>query len=95
MPALSDAAVKYGSKVNFIGINPNDTRSTAKAFLENLGVKYASYIDDGDQLSAAEVATFPTTFFLNGQGVVVKMQSGELRPDDIESILKNELGVTA
>jgi thiol-disulfide isomerase/thioredoxin len=94
MPALSDAAVKYGNKVNFIGINPNDTREDAKAFLDNLGVKYASYVDDGDQLSAAEVATFPTTFFLNAQGVIVKMQSGELKPEDIDTILKNDLGVT-
>ncbi len=94
MPALSDAAEKYGDKVNFIGINPNDTRENAKAFLDNLGVKYASYIDDGDQLSAAEVATFPTTFFLNAQGVIVKMQSGELKPEDITSILAKSLGVT-
>ncbi len=94
MPALSDAAEKYGDKVNFIGINPNDTRENAKAFLDNLGVKNASYIDDGDQLSAAEVATFPTTFFLNAQGVIVKMQSGELKPEDITSILAKSLGVT-
>lgn len=94
MPALSDAAMKYGDRVNFMGINPNDTREDAKAFLENLGVKFATYIDDGDQLAEAKVATFPTTFFLNEKGIIVKMQSGELKPADIESILKNDLGVT-
>ena len=94
MPALSDAAEKYGSKVNFIGVNPNDSREVAQAFLKNLEVKFASYIDDGDQLSAVEVATFPTTFFLNAKGVIVKMQSGELKPDEIEKILKKDLGVT-
>ena len=93
LPALSDAAEKYGNKVQFIGVNPNDSRDVAQAFLKNLGVKFASYIDDGDQLSAVEVATFPTTYFLNADGVIVKMQSGELKPEDIESILKNDLGV--
>ena len=94
MPALSDAAMKYGDRVNFLGINPNDTREDAKAFLDNLGVKFATYIDDGDQLSAAKVGTFPTTFFLNEKGVIVKMQSGELKPEDIEEILTKDLGVT-
>lgn len=94
LPALSDAAMKYGAKVNFIGINPNDTREVAKEFLDNLGVNFASYIDQGDQLASAKVATFPTTFFLNEKGIIVKMQSGELKPEDIDSILKNDLGVT-
>ena len=94
LPALSDAAKKYGAKVNFIGINPNDTREVAKEFLGNLGINFASYIDQGDQLASAKVATFPTTFFLNEKGIIVKMQSGELKPEDIDSILKNDLGVT-
>lgn len=94
LPALSEAAQKYGNKVNFIGINPNDTREDAKSFLENLGVKFASYIDQGDQLASAKVATFPTTFFLNEKGIIVKMQSGELHPEDIDAILMNDLGVT-
>lgn len=94
LPALSDAAKKYGAKVNFIGINPNDTREVAKEFLDNLGVNFASYIDQGDQLASAKVATFPTTFFLNEKGIIVKMQSGELKPEDIDSILMNDLGVT-
>ena len=94
MPALSDAAAKYGDRVQFVGINPNDTREDAKSFLENLGVKFATYIDDGDQLTAAKVATFPTTYFLNERGIIVKMQSGELKSEDIDAILMKDLGVT-
>jgi thiol-disulfide isomerase/thioredoxin len=94
LPAISDAAEKYGDTVQFIGVNPNDSRDVAQAFLKNLGVKFASYIDDGDQVSAVEVGTFPTTYFLNADGVIVKMQAGELKPEDIERILKEDLGVT-
>jgi hypothetical protein len=79
--------------VQFVGVNPNDSREVAQAFLKNLDIKFASYIDDGDQLSAVEVATFPTTFFLDAEGVIVKMQSGELKKEDIESILRDDLGV--
>ena len=94
LPALSEAAEKYGDTVQFIGVNPNDSREVAQAFLKNLDVILASYIDDGDQVSAVEVGTFPTTFFLNAEGVIVKMQAGELTPEDIEKILKEDLGVT-
>jgi hypothetical protein len=45
-------------------------------------------------VSAVEVGTFPTTYFLNADGVIVKMQAGELKPEDIERILKEDLGVT-
>jgi thiol-disulfide isomerase/thioredoxin len=93
MPTLSEAAEKYGDRVQFVGVNPNDSREVAQAFLKNLDIKFASYIDDGDQLSAVEVATFPTTFFLDAEGVIVKMQSGELKKEDIESILRDDLGV--
>jgi thiol-disulfide isomerase/thioredoxin len=95
LPALSEAAKKYGDKVQFIGVNPNDSRDVAQAFLKNLDVMLASYIDDGDQVSAVEVGTFPTTFFLNADGIIVKMQAGELKSEDIERILKEDLGVTA
>lgn len=93
MPTLSEAAEKYGDRVQFVGVNPNDSREVAQAFLKNLDIKFASYVDDGDQLSAVEVATFPTTFFLDADGVIVKMQSGELKKKDIESILRDDLGV--
>jgi thiol-disulfide isomerase/thioredoxin len=95
LPALSEAAEKFGDKVQFIGVNPNDSRDVAQAFLKNLDVMLASYIDDGDQVSAVEVGTFPTTFFLNADGIIVKMQAGELKSEDIERILKEDLGVTA
>lgn len=94
MPTLSESAKKFGDTVQFVGINPNDSQEVAQAFLQNLNIKFASYIDDGDQVAAARVATFPTTFFVNAEGVIVKMQSGELTHEDIESILKDDLGVT-
>jgi hypothetical protein len=45
-------------------------------------------------VSAVQVGTFPTTYFLNAEGVIVKMQAGELKSDDIETILRDDLGVT-
>lgn len=93
MPALTAAAAAYGTRVNFIGINPNDTEESASAFIEKYGIKYANYLDDGDQLSEAGVTTMPTTFFIDANGYIVKTHAGELTPEDIDNLLQNELGV--
>ncbi|MGA0118380.1 MAG: TlpA family protein disulfide reductase [Ilumatobacteraceae bacterium] len=94
MPVLTAAAETYGAAVNFVGINPNDTTESASAFLTKYGIKYANYLDDGDQLAAAGVTTMPTTVFINADGYVVKTRAGELTTEDIDNILQNSLGVT-
>ena len=94
MPALTAAAAAYGTRVNFIGINPNDTEVSASAFIKKYGIKYANYLDDGDQLSEAGVTTMPTTLFIDANGYIVKTHAGELTLEDIDNLLQNELGVT-
>lgn len=94
MPALTAAAARYGTSVNFVGINPNDTEVSAKAFLEKYGIRYANYLDNGNQLAAAGVTTMPTTFFVDSSGEIVKTHAGELTADDIDSIITGDLGVT-
>lgn len=94
MPALTKAAETYGTSVSFVGINPNDTTASASAFLTKYGIKYANYLDDGDQLAKAGVTTMPTTFFIDASGYIVKTHAGELTFDDIEKTLVNNLGVT-
>lgn len=92
MPALTAAAEAYGASVNFVGINPNDTTESASAFLTKYGIKYANYLDDGDQLAAVGVTTMPTTFFINADGYIVKTRAGEITTEDIDNILQNNLG---
>lgn len=94
MPVLTAAAEAYGASVNFVGINPNDTTESASAFLTKYGIKYANYLDDGDQLAAAGVTTMPTTVFINADGYIVTTRAGELTTEDIDNILQNSLGVT-
>jgi thiol-disulfide isomerase/thioredoxin len=94
MPALTKAAETYGASVSFVGINPNDTTASASAFLTKYGIKYANYLDDGDQLAKAGVTTMPTTFFIDASGYIVKTHAGELTFNDIEKTLVNNLGVT-
>lgn len=93
MPALTTASKMYADAVDFIGINPNDTRTSARAFLEKYNVDFSNYLDDGDQLTEAGVVNMPTTVFVNSSGRVVKTHSGEITLKDIEQIILDNFGI--
>jgi thiol-disulfide isomerase/thioredoxin len=85
MPELAAAAARWAGKVDFVGINPNDTEESATAFLSKNRVTYQNYLDrSGDQLLLSKVGTMPTTFFLDSAGTIVTMHAGELTAQDIE-----------
>ena len=94
MPALSASSAKYAASVDFIGINPNDTREVATAFLKKYNITYPSFIDDGTQLAKAGVVTLPATFFLDKTGTIVARRAGEITSADIDSILTKDLKVS-
>ena len=96
MPELSAAAEKFDGKVQFVGINPNDSRESAQAFMDRYGVKFSVFLDnEGDMVTAVGLATFPATYFLDGDGNIVVTKYGELKPGEIETILHDSLGVDA
>lgn len=95
MPVLAAGAAEWAGKVDFIGVNPNDTRESATGFMERNGVTYPNYLDDaGEQMAAAKVGTMPTTYFLDGTGRVVSMHAGELSESDLREAI-TALGVNA
>jgi thiol-disulfide isomerase/thioredoxin len=94
MPALSASSTKYASTVDFIGINPNDSREAATKFLKKYNITYPTFIDDGTQLAEAGVVTFPATFFLDSSGTIVARRAGEITAAEIDSILTNDLKVS-
>ena len=87
MPALATAAAENEGTIDFIGINPNDGAESARRFLDEFGVGYPNYLDDGDQTAAAKVALMPSTFFLAPNGTVVARESGELTTDELTGYL--------
>lgn len=93
MPVLTAAAEKYANIADFIGINPNDTSTSASAFLQKYKITYPTYLDnDGAQVTAAGVATFPATFVLDGEGVIVKRFAGEVTAQDLDEVLSDTKG---
>ena len=96
MPELSAAAAKYDGRVQFVGINPNDSRESAQSFIDKYDVGFSVYLDnEGDMVTAVGLTTFPGTYFLDGAGNIVATKYGELKPGEIDTILRDELGVDA
>ena len=94
MPVLAKAAKSFEGLVTFIGIDPNDTRESASAFLKKNGVTYKNWLDDmGEQVTAAKVGNMPTTFFLDSMGRIVDMHAGEITESDLAGYI-SKLGVT-
>lgn len=89
MPALQAANTRYGNRVQFIGINHQDTRTDALAFLAKTGVTYPSAFDpDGATARTYGAFGLPTTYFITAGGDIIATKTGELTPAQLDQQLE-------
>lgn len=83
MPLFQRAAVRYGRRVAFLGIDVEDGGKAARAFLRRHWVPYPSYADhDGSIADDVGVrAGLPTTVFYDRDGEVAYVHQGEYRDE--------------
>jgi len=94
MPALQAAFEQFGDRVSFVGINTQDSPEVARSFISDIGVTYEILRDpNGESVVANGVSTFPTTFFVNAAGTIIKQVAGELTADDIATAF-SEMGIS-
>lgn len=92
MPAFAAVDRDLGSRVRIVGINPNDGASTAARFAEELGVDYPTYLDsDGEFIAANGIATYPSTLFVDADGVIVRQVAGEITEAELRQIIDEDL----
>jgi len=92
LPAFAAAHAVYGDRVRFIGLNPRDDGERARAFAEERGALYESYLDpDGAFLAAAGIATFPTTLLVGADGSIVVQRGGEVTQAELERMIEERL----
>jgi cytochrome c biogenesis protein CcmG/thiol:disulfide interchange protein DsbE len=81
MPYFGRAAVRFGRRVAFIGINAGDTDDHAREFLRGHYVPYPSYVDPHYEI-AQEIgvrAGLPTTVFYGRDGEIAYVHQGQYR----------------
>lgn len=69
LPVLAAADHGAGGRVQFVGVDLEDTRSGAQAMLRRYGVHYPSGFDPGDTVADRYgIVGTPTTVFINSRG---------------------------
>jgi cytochrome c biogenesis protein CcmG, thiol:disulfide interchange protein DsbE len=85
MPWFGRAAVRFGRRVAFLGVNAGDLdRGDAREFLRDHYVPYPSYVDPHNQI-ANEIgvrAGLPTTVFYDRDGEVAYVHQGQYRDEE-------------
>ena len=89
MPLLEQAYRTSNGRVQFLGIDSNDTSNAAIAFLRQVHVTYPVGSDDGGT-TATEYGLFglPTTVFISPSGRIVGRIIGQLHADTLSNGLK-------
>ncbi len=84
-PLFGATAARYGRRVAFLGVDTNDSASSARAFLSSHPVSYPSYQSSSSELGwLAGIEAMPTTVFIDRSGQVVDVHPGQY---DTESTL--------
>jgi cytochrome c biogenesis protein CcmG/thiol:disulfide interchange protein DsbE len=77
-PAFQRAAVAFGRRVAFVGLDGKDHDPAASAFLKRFPVTYPSYVDPQENIARKiKAATyFPQTVYFDRQGRIVFDHAG-------------------
>jgi len=88
MPLLEKAFRSEGGKVDFLGVDTNDSSGAARSFLQRVSVAYPVASDPKGSL-AAKYGLFglPTTIFISSTGKVVGRHIGQLRATTLKAAL--------
>jgi thiol-disulfide isomerase/thioredoxin len=90
-PFFADAVKRHRATVAFLGLDSEDERGSAEAFLEELPVGFPSIFDPDAEVAAAFGGgqAWPTTMFFDSKGELVNVKIGayataELLEQDIQ-----------
>jgi cytochrome c biogenesis protein CcmG, thiol:disulfide interchange protein DsbE len=93
MPVLQTASEQMRSKVQFVGIDSNDTRGAALALLRAVRVAYPTLFDPNGQVAAAYgLFGLPTTVFVSPRGTELGRHSGQLDAATLQAALRQAFG---
>jgi hypothetical protein len=94
MPSFQEVHEQIGADVLFLGLDVQDSRGAADAFVEQSGVTYLLGEDaDGAILAAFGGIAMPTTIFIDEAGNMVDRHSGAIFEDDLRQKILDLFGV--
>ena len=84
-PDLAEAASRYGNRVQFLGVDVQDSRSDAEGFIRDHRWSYPSVFDvPGAIMADLGVTGPPATLFYAADGTLVRTLPGRVTAQDLE-----------
>jgi cytochrome c biogenesis protein CcmG/thiol:disulfide interchange protein DsbE len=82
-----------GKDVVFLGVDVQDLRGEARAFMERFGITYPNVADrDGNLYGRYGVVGFPETFFIDAKGRAVAQVIGEISQQELNAGIREARG---
>jgi len=93
MPFFQEISEKYASEIAVLAVNNQETVDKVSPFVEELGLTYEILMDnDGGVAMQYQVIGFPTTYFIDPNGIIKFLHVGVLTEEQLDGYL-NLLGV--
>jgi cytochrome c biogenesis protein CcmG/thiol:disulfide interchange protein DsbE len=84
MPALQEVSEEVQGRIAFVGVNHQDSRGEAVAFLDDTGVRFAAgYDPEGATATAYGLYGMPTTIFISPDGRILERHRGEISESEL------------
>ena len=88
---FAEVSRELGDAVQFVGVDPVDDAAKMLEFADARGVEYPLLMDsDGELVTKADVAAFPTTLFVSPDGEIVH-QTNAIAADDLRQAIDEYL----
>jgi cytochrome c biogenesis protein CcmG/thiol:disulfide interchange protein DsbE len=88
MPGFEHIHQRVGDRIQFVGIDHQDTRPNAAALLHDTGVTYPTGFDpDGHAAFDYGLVGMPTTVFISADGKVLDQHTGQLSEQELQADL--------
>ncbi|NDI34315.1 redoxin domain-containing protein [Chengkuizengella sediminis] len=79
MPAIEDIYNKYQTKnLVVLGINLDEPEITVQSFVNQVGVTFPILLDENVVSDQYAVRSYPTTFFVDANGIILEKRIGEM-----------------
>jgi hypothetical protein len=86
MPGFEHIHQQVGDRIQFVGIDHQDTRPTALSLLHDTGVTYPTGFDpDGHTAFDYGLVGMPTTVFISADGKVLDQHTGQLSEHELQA----------
>lgn len=89
VPLLEQTAQKYSGRLVILGVDSQEEEKIVRPFAQQFGMTYAILMDtEGTVTNLYFVKNFPTTFFIDSNGIVRAQHLGLLEEADLSKYLK-------